>query len=366
MASEPGSGASSSASRRKDDHLRLAAAQHEQAPARNDFDDVELVHHALAAIDRDRVDLGVTFGPLSWPLPFYINGMTGGTETTARVNRELAIAARECNVPMASGSVGIALDDEATRPGFEVIRAENPDGFVMANIGAGRGADDARRAVALLAADALQVHLNAVQETVMPEGSREFSTWLATLEAVVAAVDVPVIVKEVGFGLSRRTLRELAGIGVRIADVAGSGGTDFARIENDRRNAGEYAYLAGHGQSTVCCLLDAPADGPDLLGSGGVRTPLDVVRALALGARAVGVAGRFLRIALDGDAPALVDAFRGWTDQVAALLALVGAPSPADARQVDLLVRGNVREFCQLRSIDAAALSRRSERTDGR
>jgi isopentenyl-diphosphate delta-isomerase len=344
---------------RKDDHVRLANAQQTEPRARNDFDDVEFVHHALDGIDAADVGLAVRVGDWSWPAPVFVNGMTGGTETTARINRALAIAARETGLPMASGSVGIALDEPETAASFRVIREENPDGFVMANLGVGRSPDEALRAVELLAADALQVHLNAVQETIMPEGQRGFSEWPRALERIVAASPVPVVVKEVGFGLSRRTLTTLRELGVRIADVSGTGGTDFARIENARRDGGDYAFLAGFGQSAACCLLDAPAEAPELLASGGVRTPLDAVKALALGARAVGVAGAFLAPAVSGDADAVTGVMRGWLSRLSELLALLGADHPADLRRTDLLLRGRVREFCELRGIDAAALSRR-------
>ncbi|MFT4136610.1 type 2 isopentenyl-diphosphate Delta-isomerase [Microbacterium sp.] len=346
---------------RKDDHVRLVAAQHAGGPRRNGFDDVAFLHHALAGIDADRVDLGTEVAGARWPLPFYVNAMTGGSDATGRINRDLAIAARETGVAIASGSISIALDDPSRLPSFRVIRQENPDGFVMANLGVERSPDDARRAVEVLDADALQVHLNAVQETVMPEGSRSFSRWESSLEALLAAVEVPVIVKEVGFGLSARTLSRLRALGVTLADVSGSGGTDFARVENARRAGGEYAYLAGWGQSTVECLLDAPADAPTLLASGGVRGPLDIARALALGARAVGVSGSFLTTVLDEGAEGLVARVRDWTGQLTALLALVGAASPDRLTGTDLVVRGATAEYCRARGIDVAALSRRSE-----
>jgi isopentenyl-diphosphate delta-isomerase len=318
------------------------------------------VHHALDGIDVERIDLAAHVGDWTWPVPLYINGMTGGSDTALGVNRTLARAARVAGLPMASGSVGIAIDDPDAAASFTVIRDENPDGFVMANIGAGRPADHGRRAVELLGADALQLHVNAVQETVMPEGSREFSGWLRGVEATVAAAGVPVIVKEVGFGLSRRTLRRLADIGVRIADVSGTGGTNFARIESARGEDG-FAYLAAHGSSAVACLLDAPADGPQLLASGGVRTPYDVVKALALGARAVGVAGTFLTLALEGDAERTAAALERWCTELRMLHALLGAETPAALAHTDLLVRGRAREFAELRGIDLTALTNRSQ-----
>src|SRR5699024_8974303 len=154
-----------------------------------------------------------------------------------------------------------------TAAGFTVIREENPRGLVMANLGAGRSPQDAVRAVDLLGADALQLHPNAVQETVMPEGSRDLSDRARSVEQIVAACPVPVIVKEVGFGLSRRALSTLPSLGVRVADVSGRGGTDFLRIENSRRagRAMDYSSLSGFGQSARACLLDAPGDAPELL-----------------------------------------------------------------------------------------------------
>ncbi|MFV0433772.1 MAG: type 2 isopentenyl-diphosphate Delta-isomerase [Leucobacter sp.] len=352
---------------RKDDHLRLAAESRAAARPRNEFDDLEFLHHALDGVDAHLVDLSVRVDRWRWPLPLYINGMTGGTELTERVNRELAIAARETGIPMASGSVSIALDDPDAVRSFAVIREENPDGFVMANLGAGSSPERAKRAVELLGANALQLHLNPVQETVMPEGTRDFSRWPELLEQLVAASPVPVIVKEVGFGLSRRTLERLAQIGVRVADVSGSGGTDFVRIENSRRAAEAqpcFGFFDGFGQSAPACLLDAPEGGPQLLASGGVRHPLDVVKALALGARAVGVAGAFLDAVLAGGAESLVRVIRDWREQTTELFALLGATRAEKLSATDVLVRGRLGEFCRLRGIDASRLSDRSQTRD--
>lgn len=350
---------------RKDDHVTLASDQRSDAPAFRDFDDVEFLHHALNGIDAADVDLAVNVGGLRWETPFYVNGMTGGTEQTGIINRELAIAARETGLPMACGSVSIALDapnDLTIQRGFTVIRAENPNGFVMANIGVGRPAEDAVRAVELLQADALQVHLNAVQETVMPEGSRDFSSWQRSLETIIAASPVPVVVKEVGFGLSHVTLKRLAELGAQIADVSGKGGTDFLRIEDARRSdrQGSYAILSGYGQTAMACLLDAPASGPALLASGGVRNPFDVVKAIALGAKAVGVAGTFLETVRTGGSEALVPLIQQWLAQTAAILALLGAATPAHLTSTDMLIRGQLAEYCRLRGIDTAAFARRS------
>lgn len=353
---------------RKDDHVTLANEQRHLTQAHSDFDDVSFMHHALGGIDADRVSLSVQVDEWNWPTPFYVNGMTGGTALTGELNRELAITARETGLPIACGSVSIALDapDDATiQRSFTVIRKENPDGFVMANLGVGRPASDAVRAVELLQADALQVHLNSVQETVMPEGSRDFSSWEHSLETLIAASPVPVIVKEVGFGLSRRTLERIRDLGGRIADVSGKGGTDFLRIENARRTEiqGDFSIMSGFGQSAMACLLDAPAESPTLLASGGVRNPYDVVKALAAGASAVGVAGTFLETVRIGGAETLIPLVRQWLDQTTDILAMFGASSPAALASTDMLIRGSLAEYCQLRGIDTSALARRSSKS---
>ncbi|KKD02535.1 type 2 isopentenyl-diphosphate Delta-isomerase [Streptomyces sp. WM6386] len=353
-----------SSAQRKDDHVRLAMEQQHAHSGRNQFDEVSFVHHALAGIDRPEVSLATTFAGLTWQAPLYINAMTGGSDKTGIINRDLAIAARETGVAIASGSMHAYFKDPSCAATFRVLREENPDGFVLANVNATASVDNARRAIDLIQANALQIHLNTAQETPMPEGDRSFGSWAAQIERIAAAVDVPVIVKEVGNGLSRETILALPNLGVRVADVSGRGGTDFARIENGRRELADYAYLHDWGQSTVACLLDAQDVDIPVLASGGVRTPLDVARALALGARAVGSSGGFLRPLLDGDVLALVAKISAWLDQLAALQTMLGARTPADLTRCDLLIHGELRSFCTDRGIDTRRLAQRSSSID--
>ena len=200
----------------------------------------------------------------------------------------------------------------------------------------------------------------------MPEGDQDFRDWPERIAAIVAAVPVPVVAKEVGFGLSRHTITMLERTGVAAVDVAGAGGTDFIAIENERRPGQEYSYLTGWGQSAVLCLLES-LNGPDraslpALASGGVRSPLDVVRALALGARAVGVSGHFLRTLVSGGADALRHELHAWTDQVRTLMALLGAPDVEQLRRTDVLVTGRTAEKARLLGVDLEALAHRSAR----
>ena len=356
---------------RKDDHIRLAAAQQEQLQdSRNAFDDVDFIHHALAGIEADDVDTTVNIGPWTLDAPLYINGMTGGTDTALPINTALAQAAAVTGVPMASGSVGLALDQPETAASFTVIRQHNPHGIVWANLGAGRSLDHAKAAVELLAADGLQIHLNPIQETVMPEGSRQFSSWLSLLEDIVAGVEVPVIVKEVGFGLSAKTVEQLYNIGVRIVDVAGSGGTNFARIENARTPHSssvidahaKFDWLESMGLTAIDCLLDIATVNHQLtvLASGGVRNPLDVVRAQALGASAVGMAGSMLRVAMSDGAEGVTEVLNLFKTRIRQVYALLGVGTATQLAQTDVIVTGASAERARARNIDVTRFADRA------
>lgn len=195
----------------------------------------------------------------------------------------------------------------------------------------------------------------------MPEGDRSFGHWCGQIEKIVAHTDIPVVVKEVGFGLSRPTVSWLRDAGVTVADLGGRGGTNFARIENDRRTAGGFSFIERWGQSTPNCLVDcAGITGIDIVASGGIRSPLDMARAIALGATATGVAGRFLEPLVRHGSEVLIELIRTWLDQLRQILTVLGAPTPADLIGTDLLITGDVAEFCSLRGIDPASYAHRS------
>ena len=279
---------------RKNEHVEIAMAQSD-AP-QSDFDRVRFVHHSIPNINVDEVDLTSRTTDFDMTYPIYINAMTGGSEWTKQINEKLAVVARETGLAMAVGSTHAALRNPKMAESFSIARQTNPEGIIFSNVGADVPVDKAVEAVSLLDAQALQIHVNAPQELVMPEGNREFSTWLDNVAAIVQRVDVPVIIKEVGFGMSKELYKDLIDVGVTYVDVSGKGGTNFVTIENERRSNKDMDYLANWGQSTVESLLESSAyqDSLNVFASGGVRTPLDVVKSLALGAKAVGMSRPFL------------------------------------------------------------------------
>lgn len=338
---------------RKDEHVKLAEMFFEE-PRVSDFDNVRFVHHSFPEMAVDDVDISTSFAGFTVGQPFFINAMTGGSEKTKIINEKLAVVARETCLPIASGSLSVAIKNPSLVDSFEIIRKVNPKGLVFANLGAGHNVENAKKAIDILEADALQIHCNVVQEIIMPEGDRDFSNWLSNIEKIVKAVEVPVIVKEVGFGMSRKTIKELKDIGVKTIDISGSGGTNFAKIENYRRSKYKYDYLENFGQSTVISLLEAQEfiKNTDIIASGGIRHPLDIVKALALGAKAVGVAGVFLNMVLNDGVEKTIENINNWKIEIASIMTILGKSKVSELVNTDMVLFNEVREWCLARRID--------------
>lgn len=286
---------------RKDEHVRHVLSQTEQIDT--DFNRVHLVHHSLPDFNLEDIDLSSAFGTVDWEVPLYINAMTGGSDWTKNINEKLALVAKAAGLPMSLGSMHAAIKDPALKSSFSVARKMNPDGFLIANVGADVPAEHVHEVIDLIDADALQIHINAAQELIMPEGDREFKNWKQNIQKIVNMVNIPVIVKEVGFGMNRETISSLVELGVIYIDISGRGGTNFAEIENRRRKDQEMDYMYTWGQSTVISLIESEPfqNSAHILASGGVTTPLDAVKCLALGARAVGLSRIVLeRVMNDG------------------------------------------------------------------
>lgn len=336
---------------RKDEHVSLAKAFHKDRPS--DFDHVHLIHRSFPQVAVD--DISITSEMASLPLktPFFINAMTGGSEKTKQINEQLATLARETSLAMATGSVSIALKDPSVQDSFTIVRKTNPTGMILANVGAGSSLEQAQRAIDLLEANALQIHVNAPQELVMPEGDRDFRYWLEDIAKIASTLYIPVIVKEVGFGMTRETIQQLIDCGITSIDVSGQGGTSFTQIENARRKKREFGYLDSYGLSTVQSLLEAnEVPYPyEFIASGGIRQAYDIFKALALGANAVGISGTILTHLLTKGLDETILLVQQWQSELTTLYAMTGSKTTAQTRTVPLYFTGSVREWCDARRI---------------
>lgn len=334
---------------RKADHIRInLEADVDSKGVSSGFEDYRFLHCALPELDLDQVDTSVDVLGRRLRAPILISSMTGGTEEARRINETLAEVAQAAGLAMGLGSGRVLLEHPELAGTFDV-RPLAPDVLLFANIGAvqlnkGVTADDCRRLVDRLGADALMLHLNALQEAIQPEGDGCFAGLLGQIERLCRELGAPVVVKEVGWGIAPDTVRALLDAGVAAVDVAGAGGTSWSEVErhriSDRVRARVAGAFAGWGIPTAEAIRMArrTAPGALLFASGGVRDGLDVATAIALGADVVGVAGPFLRAAADGP-PAVAEQAAELVETLRVAMFCVGERTVADLRGTPRLLR---------------------------
>ena len=294
-------------SKRKSDHVRINLEEDVRSGLTTGLETIRLKHIALPELNLRDVDTSRTFLGKKLSVPLLISSMTGGASDVTPINRRLAEAAQQSGIAMGVGSQRAALEDEALIQSFQV-RDTAPDILLFANIGAvqlnyGVNADDCQRAVDMIEADALVLHLNALQEALQPEGDQDFSALLPKIEAVCSRLDKPVIAKEVGWGISGQIARQLVEVGVDVIDIAGAGGTSWSQVEMHRAEDETQAELAASfldwGINTVEALRSVRIVLPEvpLIASGGLSDGIDLAKCIALGAHLGGMAGQFLKAA---------------------------------------------------------------------
>lgn len=320
---------------RKADHIRINIEEDVQFPRlTTGLERYRFIHQALPELDLTEVDTALTLFGKRLAAPLLISSMTGGTEQAQRLNLILATAAQTYGIAMGIGSQRAAIEDPGVAATFKV-RPVAPDILLFANLGAiqlnyGYGVKQCQQAVDMVEADALILHLNALQEAVQPEGDTRWAGLLHKIESVCRALPVPVIAKEVGWGLSEQAARQLLDAGVAALDVAGAGGTSWSEVEYHRAPTTFHAQIARSfsdwGIPTAESLLMARrgAPGLPLFASGGLRTGIDVAKCVTLGAALGGIAGPFLRAAAQSE-EALDQAVRVIITQLRITMQLTGS-----------------------------------------
>ena len=349
-----------SRSERKWDHIRFAL---QDRPTRSTvFEDIKFIHQSLPDIGITDVRLNSSIGELSLSSPIFINAMTGGGgEKTYRINKQLAIAAKNTGLAMAVGSQMSAIKEKSERYTYEIVRKENPQGVIIANLGSEATPENAKAAIDMIQANAMQIHLNVIQELTMPEGDRDFTGALKRIEAIVNGVDVPIIVKEVGFGMSSETVEKLLSVGVTAVDIGGSGGTNFAEIENRRREE-TLLFFNEWGIPTPISIIEASSvfEGMSIIGSGGFKSALDIAKGLAIGANAIGMAGSFLQILVEQGLESLMKEIQVVHKELTLILTALGAKTISELKKVPLIISGETYHWLNQRGIDTKQFSQRN------
>ncbi|MCC9715762.1 type 2 isopentenyl-diphosphate Delta-isomerase, partial [Streptococcus agalactiae] len=318
---------------RKDDHIKYALKY--QSPY-NSFDDIELIHSSLPKYNVNDIDLSTHFAGQSFEFPFYINAMTGGSEKGKAVNHKLAQVAQATGIVMATGSYSAALknDEDDSYPTTDLY----PDLKLATNIGLDKPLPAAESTVKAMNPIFLQVHVNVMQELLMPEGEREFHMWRSHLKEYVDNIQCPLILKEVGFGMDLQSIKDAYDIGITTVDISGRGGTSFAYIENQRGR--DRSYLNTWGQTTAQSLINAQSmmDKMDILASGGIRHPLDMVKCLVLGAKAVGLSRTVLELVERYPVDDVIAILNSWKEDLRMIMCALNCKKITDLRQVNYIL----------------------------
>lgn len=333
---------------RKADHIRINLEEDVRFPTiTTGLEHYRFQHTALPELDLEAVDLSSMLLGKRLVIPLVISSMTGGTVEAASINRNLARAAQACGLAMGLGSQRTGLEVPETQYTFRV-RDLAPDILLFANLGAvqlnyGYTIEHCQRAVEMIEADALILHLNPLQEAIQADGNWNWAGLLDKIEQVCRKLPVPVVVKEVGWGISGEVARRLADAGVAAIDVAGAGGTSWSQVEMHRAPTEERRRLAAAfadwGIPTAQALVQVRQAVPELpvIASGGIRTGIEVAKCLALGANAVGIASPFLKAAVIS-AEAVIAEVEALAAELRVAMFCAGAANVAALREPGRLV----------------------------
>ncbi|SDN37768.1 type 2 isopentenyl-diphosphate Delta-isomerase [Alkalicoccus daliensis] len=337
-----------SRTKRKLDHINHALSS--KIVNTNGLEDITFVHQSFPETSLNSISIESEYNILKLGAPLFINAMTGGGgKATEGINAQLAEIANSLHIPIAVGSQMAALKDNSQRASYEIVRKNNPRGLVFANVGSEATIDEALACVEMLEADALQIHMNTIQELVMPEGDRDFKGALSHIGKIVEKLHIPVIVKEVGFGMSRETAEKLLENGVECLDTGGKGGTNFSLIENARREK-QLPFFDEWGISTAASLVEVKAAGvPHIAASGGIKTSEDIAKAIALGGDMCGMAGQVLKWLQQSGQQAAHENLENVLSELKIIMTALGAKNISELQRVPLIISGDTYHWLQER-----------------
>ncbi len=353
---------------RKIEHISVALEQGISVAQRANWNDIQLVHQALPEVNLDEVDTSVTFLGHTLRYPIFISSMTGGHPDVTGINRNLARAAEEYGLALGVGSQRAGIVNPEVAGSYAVTREHAPNTFLIANIGAPQLIEQPRhaaftleqvqRAIDMIGANALAVHMNSLQEAAQTEGDRRAFGEAAALKALTGSIAVPVIAKETGAGVCREQALLLRSCGVAAIDVGGAGGSSMSAMEAARSQArgDERTYTIGMlyrdwGIATPIAVIEAGAAGLPLISTGGVRNGLDMARALSLGASLVGIGFPFLKAASESY-EAVCELLEMLVAELKVAMQLSGATTIAQLQQADVVVNGETRAWLIMRGFE--------------
>ena len=322
------------------------------------FEDVELIHNVLPEVDKNEIDLSTSAFGKKLDSPLFITAITGGHPASKEINKKLAIAAEENNIALGVGSQRAACEHSELEDTYTVVRENAPDCLLVGNIGAPQ-LNLAEKAVEILDADILAIHLNTLQEAIQPEGDLDARGYTNLISQISESVDIPILAKETGCGISAESAKILVDQGVDFIDIEGAGGTSWAAVETYRaedRYLGELFWDWGIPTAVSTVEVTNAVNVP-VISSGGIRNGLEAAKAIALGADAVGMALPFLKNSASQEQ--LNEFIKRFNDTLRLAMFLVGANNIEELKNSNLVIRGETREWLNERGINTKIYSRR-------
>ena len=305
---------------RKEDHIKLALKNNNE---KSSLDDYKIDYNSVPTFGIKDIDTSIKILGEVWECPFFINAITFGGDYCNNINKQLAEVCDECNIKFFPGSYSPALKNEDDKKNYPRYRS--------VNVGLDKKIEDILQAVENTHAKYLQLHTNPLQEMIMPEGDHNFENWEKTLKGVREKINIPLILKETGFGMNKKTIKLAVNLKLDAVDISGKGGTNFATIENDRKkNKSNYLDEIGYTTSESLEIAKKYREQITVIASGGVSNPLHVVKCLALGAHAVGVSKAFLEILVKDGKEALIEEIKKWQKEIKFLMILMDAKKIED------------------------------------
>ncbi len=360
--------------KRKTDHIQICLEENVQARhVTTGLEDIYLIHRALPEIDRSKINLSTVVLNHKFSAPLIVEAMTGGTPKATEINIAIAQAVEQLGLGMGVGSQRPAAENTKLESSFKIVREKAPTAFLIANIGGPQiakknGVNDAEKAVKMINANALAIHLNPLQEAIQPEGETNYKGVLNKIKEIAEALDVPVIVKETGAGISAEEAKKLENMGVDAVDVAGAGGTSWAAVEYHRAKKlrDEYRQRLGEtfwdwGIPTAVSIIEVTQSVHlTVIASGGVRSGIDIAKALALGANLTGLALPILRPAVKGSEE-VKKQLQLIVEELKNTMFLIGADSVQKLKKAPLVITGKTAEWLRIRGFQLEAYAKRKQ-----
>ena len=333
--------------KRKKEHIENYLKSYSKG--NNLFSDIYIENNSLPEINFDEINTETEFLGKKISFPLMINAMTGGGEELAEINEDLARLAKKFNIPIAVGSQTIGIENDDCSSSFEVVRdIIGSEGIVIGNLSVNSSLEYFNKACNMLYVDAMQLHLNVAQELFMEEGDRNFKGIVDNIAFLIKESSVPVIIKEVGFGISREVALTLKNIGAKYIDIAGYGGTNFIEIEDIRSFRNDYSDIYEWGIPTAKALVDC-CNIEDrnfmIISSGGIKTAQDIVKSLIIGADLTAISGEILQYLMHGGYKAAEEYIESLINKTKILMALLGKKNINELRSVVYIITGYLKEI---------------------